>query len=174
MIRTVYHKAKEIRQKIRAKYYTYRVRKRSAECGEGLQVNYKTVVSCNTYLGEHVNFNGMRIKGSGRVMIGRYFHSGTDCLILTHNHDYDGGNAIPYDSEHNIVKDVVIEDFVWLGDRVIILGGSHIGEGAIIQAGSVVCGEIPACGIAGGHPAKVFKYRNKEHFYELKEKDRFH
>lgn len=53
-------------------------------------------------------------------------------------------------------------------------GGVLIGEGAIIQAGSVVVSDIPACAIAGGHPAKVFKFRDKEHYYRLKEEGKFH
>lgn len=48
------------------------------------------------------------------------------------------------------------------------LGGVSIGEGAIIQAGSVVCKDIPAFAIAGGHPAIPFKYRNQKHYETLK------
>ena len=81
---------------------------------------------------------------------------------MTSNHNYEGG-AIPYD-DMAWVKDVVIGDFVWLGSRVIILPGVTIGEGAIIQAGAVVVRDIPPCAIAGGNPAEVFKYRDKEHF----------
>ena len=71
-------------------------------------------------------------------------------------------------------KDVTIDDFVWLGSRVTILPGTKIGEGAIIQAGSVVHGEIPPYAIAGGNPAKVFKYRDIEHFKKLKAEGRFY
>lgn len=52
--------------------------------------------------------------------------------------------------------------------------GVTIGEGAIIQAGAVVVSDIPPCAIAGGAPAKVFKYRNKEHYYKLKQEKKFH
>lgn len=69
--------------------------------------------------------------------------------------------------------DVVIEDNVWLGQNVTVLQGVKIGEGAIIQAGSVVVSDIAACSIAGGHPAKVFKKRNEEHYYELKQEESF-
>ena len=34
---------------------------------------------------------------------------------------------------------------MWFGVGVKVLGNSHIGEGAIIQAGSVVIGDIPRC-----------------------------
>lgn len=82
------------------------------------------------------------------------------------------GKSIPYD-ETTIDGDVVIEDNVWLGQNVTILQGVKIGEGAIIQAGSVVVSDIPSCSIAGGHPAKVFKMRNEQHYYELKSENKF-
>ena len=147
------------------------------QVGAGLRVNGKSCVTKNTVLGNNVNFNGMEIGGGGHVRIGNNFHSGPGCLMITQNHDYDHGNAIPYGSKY-IYKDIFIEDNVWLGDRVIILGGVTIGEGAIIQAGSVVVSDIPKYGIAGGHPARVFKYRDKEHYEKLRifakrQKERF-
>jgi acetyltransferase-like isoleucine patch superfamily enzyme len=68
---------------------------------------------------------------------------------------------------------VVIKDNVWLGHGVIVLGGVTIGEGAIIQAGSVVVKSIADLGIAGGHPAKIFKSRDKKHYLDLKKKKLF-
>ncbi len=50
---------------------------------------------------------------------------------------------------------------VWIGDKVTILGGVSIGEGAIIGANSVVTHDIPAYSIAAGIPARVIK--NLEH-----------
>lgn len=140
---------------------------------EPLRVNRYSNVTRNTSLGKNVNFNGMAIKGLGKVVIGDNFHSGEGCLILTDNHDYDNGDAIPY-GKKSISKDVSIADNVWLGDRVIILPGVVIEEGAIIQAGSVVVSNIPALAIAGGHPAKVFSERNAEHYARLKAEGKFH
>ena len=141
--------------------------------GVGLKVNSPSIVTPNTVLGEYVNFNGMTISGGGMCKIGNYFHSGSNCKILTENHNYTKGAEIPYDSTY-IYKDVIIEDFVWLGIDVIILPGAIIREGAIIQAGSVVHGEIPRCAIAGGNPAKVFAYRDINHFDKLKKEKKFH
>lgn len=93
--------------------------------------------------------------------------------MISEIHNYDCGEAIPYDNTY-IQKEIIIDDFVWLGDRVIVLGGSHIGEGAIIQAGSVVVGDIPPMAIAGGHPAKPFKYRDIEHFEKLKREKKYY
>jgi acetyltransferase-like isoleucine patch superfamily enzyme len=127
----------------------------------------------NTYLGNNCNFNGMVIRGFAKVEIGDNFHSGKGCKIINTYHKYDRGNAIPYDTKKTISKDVVIKENVWLGDQVLILGGVIIEEGAIIQAGSVVVNNIPKYAIAGGNPAKVFKYRDKESYIRLKNEMKF-
>lgn len=159
-------------KKIKTAFWTKLAKTKCNHIGKYLKVNGYSKFTKTTYIGNFCNFNGMKIQGHGKVNIGNYFHSGIDCLIITENHNYEG-EKIPYD-ETNIVKDVVIEDCVWIGSRVIILGGVHIGEGAIIQAGSVVVNDVPPCAIVGGSPAKIFKWRDKEHYYKLKEKGKFH
>lgn len=153
-------------------YYPYKIRKVAAECGKGLYVGGKSYVTKHTFLGKHVCFNGMSMSGNGIINIGDYFHSGPGCQIITSFHNYEG-DAIPYDNSF-IDKDVNIGKCVWLGNNVIILGGVNIGEGAIIQAGSVVCKDIPAYAIVGGHPAVPFKYRDQKHYEKLKEEGKFH
>lgn len=155
-----------IQQKFARIYYPWRIRKQAALCGNNLYVGGKSYVTKNTYIGDSVNFNGMSISGNGRVDIGSFFHSGQGCQIITSFHNYEG-NFIPYDKSY-IDKPVNIGDCVWIGNNVIILGGATIGEGAIIQAGSVVCKDIPAYSIAGGHPAVMFKMRDVAHYKELK------
>lgn len=133
-------------------------------------VNFYSRFTKRTYLGKNTHFNGFIIRGKGTVNIGNNFHSGKGCLVINSYHKYDFGNAIPYDTEEMIDKNINIDDNVWLGDRVIILGGVDIGEGVIIQAGSVVVNNIPKYAIAGGNPAIVFKYRNIENYEKLKKK----
>ena len=142
--------------------------------GKNFYLGGHSYANSQTTIKDNVVFNGMQIRGEGPVTIGNYFTSGVECMILTQSHDYDHGEAIPYDSKHYIFKPVIIEDFVWFGSRVTVLPGTHIEEGAIIQAGSVVRGEIPKYAIAGGNPAKVFKYRDIEHFEKLKEEQKFY
>ena len=115
----------------------------------------------------------MVINGIGKVIIGDNFHSGTGCLIITSIHNYDYGKKIPYDESH-IEKPVTIEDNVWIGDRVTILGKVTIGEGSIVQAGAVVVKDVPAGAIVGGNPAHIFKYRNMDHYNDLKSRKNFH
>lgn len=115
----------------------------------------------------------MNVIGNGTVYFGDNFHSGTECMIITQNHNYDKGNAIPYDDSFEY-KTIVIEDNVWLGNRVTITGNITIGEGAIIAAGSVVVKDVPSYAIVGGNPAKVIKYRDIDHYTRLKEQKQFH
>lgn len=55
--------------------------------------------------------------------------------------------------------DIVIDDDVWLGYGSIIMSGVHIGQGAIVAAGSVVTKDVPSYAIVGGVPARNIKYR---------------
>ena len=57
-------------------------------------------------------------------------------------------------------KPVVIENNVWLGERVIVNKGVTIGENSVIGAGSVVTKDIPANVIAAGNPARIIKNIN--------------
>ena len=147
------------------------LRQAASHCGE-IFVGGPTRLTSKTRLGKNPNFNGMKISGMGEVIIGDNFHSGQDCIIITSFHRYYDGDRLPYNNEY-IHKKIVIGSNVWVGDRVIILGGVKIGDGVVVQAGAVVSIDIPALGIAGGNPAKVFKYRNKEHYDKLVDAKRF-
>lgn len=152
--------------------YSNAVRRNAVSCGYGLRVNGKSVFSGKYSLGNNCNFNGMQIVGNGTVIFGSNFHSGTECMIITQNHNYEG-EAIPYDSSY-IKKTVVIKDNVWFGNRVIVTGNTTIGEGAIVAAGSVVCKDVPDYAIVGGNPAKVIKYRDISHYNQLKKEGKTH
>lgn len=68
--------------------------------------------------------------------------------------------------EENIVraKDIVVESDVWIGYGVLILSGSHIGQGAIIGANSVVSGNVPPYAIYAGN--RIIKYRFPDEIIE--------
>lgn len=161
-----------ILRRVRTKLCTLICKGSAEQVGNGVHINHMCKFSRNTVIGNNCHFNGLRISGNGRVVIGDNFHSGENIRILTTFHNFDRGEAIPYDNT-SYSKDVIIEDNVWLGESVMILGGVTIGEGAVIQARSVVCKDVPPLAIAGGHPAVMFKKRDEEHYYKLKSEGKF-
>lgn len=149
------------------------LQKTAITCKSFPYVGGKSVFNGHIHLGENCNFNGMQVIGNGTVYFGNNFHSGSECMIITQNHNYDKGNAIPYDDTFEY-KTVRIENNVWFGNRVTVTGNLIIGEGAIVAAGSVVVKDVPPCAIVGGNPAKIIKYRNIEHYEKLKKERLFH
>ncbi len=77
-------------KELKWKYSEYKVRKQAKSVREGLRVHGPSTVTGNTVLGKCVAFNGMTIRGGGKVRIGKYFHSGTGCMMITDVHNYDG------------------------------------------------------------------------------------
>ena len=74
--------------------YTFLVKRKLKRCGKRLCVNHFSSFHGDVSVGDYCNFNGMRIEGYGKVIIGNYFHSGTECIIITSNHNYEGGNPV--------------------------------------------------------------------------------
>lgn len=154
--------------------YKYYVIKSCNKVGVGLRVNGPVKgFSKKVTLGDYVSFNpNARFNVGGEIEIGSYFHSGSNLLIITANHQHDSDELIPYDHTR-INKKVVIKDFVWVGDNVTIIPGVTIGIGAVVAVGSVVVKDVPDYAIVGGNPAKIIKYRNIEKFLALREKKAF-
>jgi FkbH-like protein len=98
-----------------------------------------------------INF-GTVISAARSVKIGDRTSMGPYCIISdTEVADPDVRAGKEPDPVH-------IGEGVWLASRVTILPGTRIGDEAVITAGSVVSGEIPARTVAGGSPARVLRY----------------
>jgi len=76
---------------------------------------------------------------------GNYHTDRLDVPMWLQGIKYDGG--------------VRLEDDVWLGANVTVLGGATMESGSIAAAGAVVNKNIPARAICGGLPAKILKMR---------------
>ena len=50
----------------------------------------------------------------------------------------------------------------WIGERVSIVGGIKIGDGAMVLTGAVVVKDVPPYAVVGGVPANIIKYRYDE------------
>lgn len=159
--------------KFKRHIWSIRLQKKAVSCKSLPYIGGVSSFNGIIHLGHNCNFNGMQVIGYGTVYFGDNFHSGTECMIITQNHNYDTGNAIPYDETFEF-KTVRIGNNVWFGNRVIVTGNVSIGEGAILAAGSVVVKDVPPYAIVGGNPAKIIKYRDIEHYEKLKKELRFH
>lgn len=109
--------------------------------------------SCRFGFNNHISaINGITI--GDNVLTGSYV------LISDNSHGTSDNNMlnIPPLQRHLFSKgEVSIGNNVWIGDKVSILAGVHIGNNAIIGANSVVTKDIPDNCIAAGIPAKVIK-----------------
>ncbi|CAG8404981.1 unnamed protein product [Penicillium salamii] len=54
-------------------------------------------------------------------------------------------------------KEIHIEDDVWIGAGVTILGGVRIGKGSTVGAGSVVTKDVPPFHFVAGNPARIIR-----------------
>lgn len=120
-------------------------------------------------IGNNVQINdNVHIAAAGSLSIGNNVLIASKVFISDHNHgNYKNNDLIPQDSPLTIpikralmIKPVVIENNVWIGEFVSILPGVTIGEGSIIGTMSVVNNNIPPYCIAVGSPAQVIKKYN--------------
>lgn len=141
----------------------------------------RMVIGCDSKIFEFVVIRA--VGGMGDVIIGER------CMINPHSVLYSGngivlGNDILFAPGVQVVptnhafarRDIAIaeqgfqpskggvkiDDDAWIGAGSILLDGVTIGRGAIIAAGSVVRGNIPAYTIWGGMPACQIGVRGEE------------
>nr|MBQ4455475.1 acyltransferase [Clostridia bacterium] len=80
---------------------------------------------------------------------------GDDCAI---SHDFTVMDSDAHKlNGHSSTEPVIIGNHVWIGTRVTILNGVHVGDGAVIAAGSIVTRDVPPGTLVGGVPMKVIK-----------------
>ena len=95
----------------------------------------------------------------GTVKIGRDVMIGNDLIVIHQNHKFSDLTIPMREQGWEDPRPVVIEDDVWIGDRVILLPGVRICSGAVVGAGSVVTKDAPPFSILGGNPARVIGTR---------------
>lgn len=112
--------------------------------------------SCN--IGEHTHISAInRISIGDGLLTGRYVYIGDNS---------HGGFSVeeaeipPIKRKLQSKGEIVIGNNVWIGDKVTILGGVHIGDNVIIGANSVVTKDVPSNTIVAGIPAKIIKQLN--------------
>ena len=136
-------------------------------CGENVRLQKDgTYKFENVYIGNNVRV-GLRAflwAVNSRIYIGDKVAMGPEVIIMAGNRnlelrgkficDVTADEKRPEDDQ-----DVVFEEDVWVGARVTVLNGVHIGRGAALGAGAVVTKSVPPYCIAAGNPARVLRVR---------------
>jgi acetyltransferase-like isoleucine patch superfamily enzyme len=112
-------------------------------------------IGSNSMFNTNVHINS---SVGGLIEIGSYVLIGPNVVMRTAGHNFENSKINIKDQGH-IIKNINIENDVWIGSNVVIVGGVKIGTGAVIGAGAVVTKDIPSMAIAMGVPARVIKYR---------------
>ena len=94
------------------------------------------------------------------VLDGNYVRIGDNVWIAPNVGIYAAGH--PFDVEDRIAGEeyafpVTIEDNVWIGGSVSIIGGVTIGRNSVVAAGSVVIRDVPPDTLVAGNPARVVR-----------------
>jgi acetyltransferase-like isoleucine patch superfamily enzyme len=108
----------------------------------------KLSIGDGTHIGDHTI-----IDVADDVTIGREVALGPNCVIYSHDHDYQNADGAAWKGPL-VTAPVNIGDGAWVGSGVTILPGVTIGERAVIAAGAVVTKNVPSGGVWGGIPAK--------------------
>lgn len=88
------------------------------------------------------------------LTIGKDFTIGWSCTIVD-----DDFHSIDYPQRKVRDPAIVIGDHVLIANNVIILKGTHIADGCVVAAGSMVSGRFDTANcLIGGNPAKVIKH----------------
>lgn len=111
-------------------------------------------------IGNHVGMSGVTVYSFLHIKIGDYTLVGANTKIFDSDfHPVDPSIRMQNanDKANTEMKETIIGTNVFIGCNCIILKGVHIGDNAVIGAGSVVSKDIPANCIAAGNPACVIK-----------------
>lgn len=131
------------------------------KCGEWVNIDKGATFGDEIELGNGSGI-GANCSVPNGVTIGHHVMIGIDVLMFTNEHRYDD-LTIPMGLQGRTeIEPIVIGNDVWIGSRSLIMKGTHIGDGAIIAAGSVVTKDVPPYEIWGGNPARYLKSRIPE------------
>lgn len=136
------------------------------QLGEDTMLSHGVILSCkggDISLGNNVGIGVYSVIQSTRD---NPIEIGSNVIIGPRSYISGGGN---YNTERvdipickqgmKIMGGTIIEDGVWLGANVTVLGGTNIGADSIVGAGAVVTKSLPVLSISVGTPARVIAMR---------------
>jgi acetyltransferase-like isoleucine patch superfamily enzyme len=122
--------------------------------GSTINMNCKFDCAANLVIGENTVINAnCRLDSRGRLEIGNNVSVSENVIFLTadHNEDLIGVHGRP--------KEIVVEDYVWIGTRAMVLPGVRIEKGGVVGAGAIVTRDVKYLNIVAGIPAKKINTR---------------
>ncbi|WP_426092452.1 acyltransferase [Flavobacterium sp. DSR3-2] len=123
--------------------------KTTVDCSKGIKIGYNSVVNSRC-----------RLDNRGSISIGNNISISSDVFILTADHDMNTSDFA------GRTRGVIIDDYVWVGTRAIIMLDITIGIGAVVAAGSLVTKNVMPYQIVPGVPCKFIKERVKDLKYD--------
>ncbi len=111
-------------------------------------------------LGDRSGFGEGSIIG-GNTVVGNDVMIGRQLLTIPRNHAFDRTDIPMIEQGFTRASQIIIDDDVWIGDRVTILADVHIHSHSVVAAGAVVTKDVPEYAIVGGVPARVIRYRKE-------------
>lgn len=135
-------------------------RKNGATIGEGVVMPLKLAHKANSNLvvGNHVSIQTDKIDLRSPVHIGNHVIIGAGTEIITTSHNI---NSVMFTVKH---YGIVIEDYVWLPTKILVLPSCRkIEFGAVVGSGSVVVKDVPFMSVVSGNPAIVINKRSFVH-----------
>jgi acetyltransferase-like isoleucine patch superfamily enzyme len=117
--------------------------------------NPQIIIGNNVSIGDYCHITAIN-----KIVIGNGVLTGRWITITDNSHgktDPESFLLPPMGRALYSSGDVVIDENVWIGDKVTILPNVHIGKNSVIGANSVVTKDIPANCVVAGNPAKVIR-----------------
>ena len=108
------------------------------------------------------------LNSRAKFVIKKHSGAAVGLLVVTGNHMSVAGlhlkqvnNKIKdsLETNHEMDKDIIVEEDVWIASHVTLLVGTVLGRGCEVGAGSVVRSKIPPYAIVVGNPCKVVGFR---------------
>ena len=106
------------------------------------------VIGEDTIIGE-----GAVLDGRDKLIFGNHVDVATQVMFYNGQHDIHDQNF------KATFAPIVVEDYVFIGPRAIILPGVTIKKGAVVAAGAVVTKDVQEYMVVGGVPAKPIAER---------------
>jgi acetyltransferase-like isoleucine patch superfamily enzyme len=133
------------------------------DIGSGVEIWEGSILHCqnngsirigdDTSIGPHVTIYGL-----GGVTIGKKCSIATKTSIVSSSHRYKNIDT-PIRDQGNDLKEIIIQDDVWVCAGVTIALGVIVGHGAVIGANSLVRKDVPPLSLVAGIPSKIIGRR---------------